>query len=183
MNTLFNSAKSILLLLVFSFTILGCTNETALDLSEETLNKSSSNDSNELSARKGNKLHFNASLKGRNEVPPVATKAAGETIVTISKDETKIRYKLITANIVDVFGAHFHLAPAGSNGGVVAFLYNDAPSGPANGVLAEGYITAGDVIGSIAGDLDALIDAIRNGYIYVNVHTTSTPSGEIRGQL
>ncbi|NNK61375.1 MAG: CHRD domain-containing protein, partial [Flavobacteriaceae bacterium] len=56
-------------------------------------------------------------------------------------------------------------------------------SGPANGVLAQGVITAEDVVGALAGDLDALIQAIKDGMIYVNVHTEGIPSGELRGQL
>ena len=136
--------------------------------------------------RSNNGYQFNASLKGSSEVPANDSKGTGQAIVRISKDQTKIHYKLITANIENVLFAHFHMAPAGSHGGVVATLYfNDQPqpSGPANGVLAEGYIMAEDVSGALAGDLDALIDAIRNGMIYVNVHTTSIPSGELRGQL
>ena len=37
MNTQFNSAKSILLLLAFAFTLLGCSHEPVVDLQEETL--------------------------------------------------------------------------------------------------------------------------------------------------
>lgn len=175
MNTLFNYTKSTLLLLAFSFTLLGCTNEI-LDLQE-----------NELSARPGTQLHFNTSLNGKNIVPdPISTKAVGQAIVTISKDETKIHYKITTANIENIFAVHFHMAPAGTNGGIVAPLYGNTPSGPNNGVLVEGYIMSGNVVGAIVGDLDALIAAIRSGNIYINVHTSlplGVPSGEIRGQL
>ena len=48
---------------------------------------------------RSNRLHFNASLSGKNEVPERDTKAVGEVIVTISKDETSIHFKLIVANI------------------------------------------------------------------------------------
>jgi len=174
MKTLFNNVKSTLLLLAFSLTLLGCSNETVLDLQEET-----------LSARNGTQLQFNTSLSVKNVVSdePIVSKAVGQAIVKISKDETKIHYKITTANIENIFAAHFHMAPADSNGGIVAPLYSNAPSGPDNGVLAEGYITAGNVVGALAGDLDALIAAIRSGNIYVNVHTVANPGGEIRGQL
>ena len=148
--------------------------------------ESTNEDFNSTTSRANNGYQFNASLKGANEVPAVLSKGAGQAIVRIKKSEDEIRYKLITANIEDVLFAHFHMAPAGSNGGVVATLYfneNPQPSGPANGVLAEGVITASEVSGALAGDLDGLIDAIRNGMIYVNVHTAAVPSGELRGQL
>lgn len=189
MKTLFNSTKSILLLLAFSFTILGCSNEpihNVLDSQEDALNQSLSSKSSKQSTQKGTQLHFNTSLKGRNSVPANASKAAGQATVTISKDMTKIHYKITTANIENVFAAHFHMAPAGQNGGVVAPLYgnSDQPSGPANGVLAEGYITAETLGGENPEEkLYNLIAAIQSGNIYINVHSAAIPSGEIRGQL
>jgi hypothetical protein len=128
-------------------------------------------------------FNFTASLAGYNEVPPTNSNAAGECIVRIAKDESSIYYKLIAANIDDVTASHFHMAPEGVNGGVVAFLFSGPQPGPQNGILAEGTITAADVINALEGDLDALIDAIREGNIYVNVHTTANPGGEIRGQV
>jgi hypothetical protein len=93
--------------------------------------------------------------------------------------------------------AHIHLAPAGVNGPIVAFLYGPAGAGAGrfSGVLAQGTITADDLIGPLAGqDLTALVDAIRAGNAYVNVHTDDgvapagtgpgdLPAGEIRGQI
>ncbi len=179
MKKILNYAKSALLLLAFSFALIGCSNETAFDLQEESLNL----DNSEVSARNGTQYHFNTSLNGKNA--GIATKAVGQGIVKISKDETKIHFKLIVANIEDVFGAHFHWVPPGSptsNGPVVVPLYGGGLTS-ANGVLAEGDIMAGDVKGLLDGDLDALIAAIRSGEIYINVHTSANPSGEIRGWL
>lgn len=132
---------------------------------------------------KGKDDNFTASLKGRNEVPPVLTKGSGEAIVRISKDGNSIYYKLIVSNLKNVVGAHFHMAPIGENGPVVAFLFTGNVANQ-NGILSEGIITAEDITGSLAGmGMDALIERIRNGRIYVNVHTSEVPSGAIRGQL
>jgi len=118
-----------------------------------------------------------------NEVNPATTNATGNAIVKISKDETSIYYKLTVGNIDDVFASHFHMAPPGENGPIVATLFSGAPDGRVNGILAEGTITASDVEGQLEGDLAALIDRIRTGRIYVNVHTLEVPSGELRGNL
>jgi hypothetical protein len=34
-----------------------------------------------------------------------------------------------------------------------------------------------------AGDLAEVLTAIRSGSVYVNMHTTAAPGGEIRGQV
>jgi hypothetical protein len=48
----------------------------------------------------------------------------------------------------------------------------------------SGTITAADLTGPLAGKTMAdLVAAIRAGNIYINLHTTAFPAGEIRGQL
>ena len=90
--------------------------------------------------------------------------------------------------------AHIHLAPVGQNGPIVVWLYGSPLPGPDedliqgrfDGVLAEGVITADDVIAPASNpdlDLNSLIDAIQSGNTYVNVHTLQNPPGEIRGQI
>ena len=174
-------SRSLLVLLVTSLIVWsGCSVSDStgeiiepeeMDLSEVTFNARSSN------------FNFTASLKGRYEVPPVTTNATGNAIVKISKDESSIYYKLTVGNIDDVRASHFHMASPGSNGPVVATLFSGVPNGRVNGVLAEGTITSADVSGPLAGDLAALIDRIRTGRIYVNVHTNEVRSGELRGNL
>ncbi len=136
-------------------------------------------------------------LRARDEVPSNASLAQGQAIFHLSADGTQLDYKLISANIDNVFVAHIHLAPAGVNGPVVAFLHGPtaAAGGRFSGVLAQGTITADDLIGPLLGqDLTALVDAIRAGNTYVNVHTDDgvapggtgpgdLPAGEIRGQI
>lgn len=133
--------------------------------------------------------NFLTSLKGENEVPEVETDAQGQAIFKLSRDGTSIHYKLITANIENVSMAHIHLAPAGENGPVVAWLYPAAPppqliEGRFQGVLAEGMITADGLAGPLEGQtMDDLLHEMREGNTYVNVHTTQHPAGEVRGQI
>jgi len=134
-------------------------------------------------------MNFRAHLSGDNEVPAVETMATGQAIFMLSKDGMTLHYKLIVANIEDVRMAHIHLAPAGTNGGVVAWLY--PPKSPAvtipgtsNGILAEGMIEAANLINALGGHpLSDLIDAMSSGGAYVNVHTVKYGGGEIRGQI
>jgi hypothetical protein len=146
--------------------------------------------------------NYSVHLSSDEEVPPVAdlvidSQAQGQAIFHLSKDGTALEYKLIASNIDNAFMAHIHLGPVGSNGPIVVFLYGPvAPGGGrTDGVLAEGTITAEDLIGPLLGhSLNDLIDAMNTGGAYVNVHTndgvapTNTgpgdfPGGEIRGQI
>ena len=53
-----------------------------------------------------------------------------------------------------------------------------------NGKLIEGNDSAPDLIGPLKGKtVNDLVQAMNNGSIYVNVHTTQNPGGEIRGQI
>ena len=50
--------------------------------------------------------------------------------------------------------------------------------------VLSGRIAAEDPVGPLAGEpLAELARAIREGNVYVNIHTERNPSGEIRGQL
>lgn len=130
--------------------------------------------------------NFRAHLSGDEEVPPAETRAQGQAIFQLSKDGDELHYKLIVANIENVVAAHIHLAPRGSNGPVVVWLYGPVPSngGRVDGVLAEGVITASDLVGPLADEeLSDLIGAITSGNAYVNVHTAANAGGEVRGQI
>jgi hypothetical protein len=132
---------------------------------------------------------FIAPLSGAQEVPAVETRARGQTTFRLSADGQELSYRLVVANLHDVRMAHIHLAPAGANGPVVAWLYPSGPppqliEGRTSGVLATGTITAGDLVGPLAGaTMDDLVALMRAGETYVNVHTTAFPGGEIRGQI
>ena len=131
--------------------------------------------------------NFSAHLSGREQNPPLDTRAQGQAIFQLSKDGTELAFKVIVANIDNVIGAHIHLAPAEQNGPIVLPLLGNPfipdPGVTVNGILVEGTATAADVSGPLAGDLAALIAAMRAGNTYVNVHTVEFRGGEIRGQI
>lgn len=144
----------------------------------------------ELVLKKGKVVqNFTAHLSGKEEVPLNDSKAQGQAIFQLSKDGTELSYKLIVANLDNLDRAHIHLAPAGTNGGVVVWLYPSSPPGAlipgtTNGILAQGVITKANLVGALAGQtLEVLIAHFNNGNAYVNVHTTQYPGGEIRGQI
>lgn len=128
-------------------------------------------------------------LAGRTEVPANNSLAQGQAIFRLSEDGTELHYKLIVANILNVTQAHIHLGPPDGTGGIVVWLYPSAPPamlipGRSQGTLAEGTITASQLVGALLGDtLDDLMDEIRDNNAYVNVHTSQFPPGEIRGQI
>jgi CHRD domain len=141
--------------------------------------------------------NFVAHLSGDEEVPARDTLARGQAIFHLSKDGTSLAYMLIVANIENVVAAHIHVGAVGVNGPVVAFLFGPAApgGGRVDGVLAQGTITAANLVGPLTGaSLEDLIEEIQVGNTYANVHTndgiapTNTgpgdfPSGEIRGQI
>jgi hypothetical protein len=132
---------------------------------------------------------FNAHLTGDGEVPPNDSRAQGQATFQLSDDGDELTYRLIVANIQNVTQAHIHLGAPTATGGIVVWLYPDAPPavlipGRSSGVLAEGTITEDDLVGTLEADsLEDLLAEIRAGNAYVNVHTSQFPPGEIRGQL
>jgi hypothetical protein len=134
---------------------------------------------------------FQTSLSPGEEVadPPVESVARGNAVLRLSKDGTELHYRVTLSRIENVTMAHLHLAPAGANGPVVVWLYPSQPppqliEGRVNGVLAAGTITASDLVGLLAGaTLEDLVAEIAAGNVYVNVHTSAYPAGEVRGQL
>jgi hypothetical protein len=135
---------------------------------------------------------WNAHATGDNEVPvPTGSQAQAQANFKLSDDGLSLSYKLNVGNIENVTQAHIHMAPAGSNGMIVVWLYPNTPPlqptlipGRSSGTLGEGTITAANLTGPLSGQpLSALVNAINAGNAYVNVHTSQFPPGEVRGQV
>lgn len=134
---------------------------------------------------------FKASLSGYSEVPSVSTPAKGSFRAVVSGDETEIEFWLDYRDLVPTV-AHIHFGDRHSASGVAVWLCGgggkDPCPLPGDDAEVSGTIVAADVIGPTTqgigpGELGELLRAMRAGVTYVNVHSSTFPGGEIRGQL
>jgi CHRD domain len=140
-------------------------------------------------------------LRGGNENPPVLTDGTGNFRAELSPDGPTFRllYDVLSEEgDSDVTQAHLHVGNPGNNGGIVVFLCANDPivtpppatarECPDSPNVVEGEIVEDDVLADPdgvleAGDLEGLVRLIRQGAVYVNVHTDEHTGGEVRGQM
>ena len=133
-----------------------------------------------------------ATLTGFQEVPAVSSTGTGTLDLRIDDEAQTIDYDLTYENLEGTIttAAHIHLGQAGVNGGVSAFFCGGGgrpactpTSGTFTGVLTPADVIGPTAQGIAAGEFAELVQAIRAGVTYVNVHTNKHPGGEIRGQV
>jgi len=151
---------------------------------------------------KGNGGHsLSTKMNGYNETTG-ATGAGTGSISTTGKGSLKLRirsdgihFRLRYSGMegATVTQAHIHFAQRHVAGGIIAFLCGgtgpEAPCTAPNGDIS-GVITPAEIIGpadqgipaGATGFADA-VKAIKAGATYANVHSSTWPEGEIRGQL
>jgi CHRD domain len=136
-------------------------------------------------------------LTGYEEDPLVlSTTGNGSFRARIDERQQEISYRLSYADLEgSILQAHIHLGGAAQSGGISVFLCSNLGNGPAGTPLCppapdsvSGTLTPASVIGPAgqgiaAGEFAELVDAIRAGVTYANVHTSKYPGGEIRAQL
>jgi hypothetical protein len=137
---------------------------------------------------------FTASLNGHNETPAVHTKGTGTLTLTINPDNTMSFTLTYSGLNTPALFAHVHFGQPNVAGGVVFFFCGGGtkptpcPPGTTSTATVTGTVAASDILaptgqGLNAGDLAGFVQEIRDGFAYANVHTSSSPAGEIRGQL
>lgn len=107
---------------------------------------------------------------GAQENPPVTTPATGLATVLVDKVTGQCYVTSSFTNLqANSTVSHLHVGAIGTNGGVVMGLTNTASTtGTASGstVLSQ-----------------ANVENFINGLLYINIHSSFAPGGEIRGQL
>ena len=140
-------------------------------------------------------------LSGFQETPlTISSPGSAEFNATIRADETAIDYVLTYRDLSSpVTQAHIHFGRPAISGGIVLFRCTNlappkgvptpqaCPDAPAT---ITGTLTAADVIPLPDQGIDPgavgfaeMIEAIRVGATYANVHTTVHPGGEVRSRL
>jgi hypothetical protein len=129
---------------------------------------------------------FAATLADKNEVPAVVSGLTGAASFHLVDSDQALAYTLTLHDASQLLVAHIHMAPAGQNGAVVAFLLGALPPPglTQDTVRVQGYITNANLIGPLAGKTIAdLVAAMKAGTAYVNAHTVDHPGGATRGQI
>lgn len=123
---------------------------------------------------------FTADLSGGAQVPPIAVDGTGEATVTISDDESTVSWEITYSGLTgDPAAGHIHVGPADGTGPVMIPFASVSATGSSGSFAAADY-TTGD---GLPADWAGVLDAIRDGNAYVNIHTAANQAGEIRGQL
>lgn len=123
---------------------------------------------------------FTTELSGENAVPPIEVDATGEATVTISDDEQSVSWDITYSDLTGPPAAgHIHHGAADENGPVMIPFDSVTETGTSGTFAASAY-QGGE---GLPEDWDGVLEAIRSGNSYVNIHTEAYPGGEIRGQL
>jgi hypothetical protein len=153
---------------------------------------------------------FSARLDGfqelgalNNQTAAILSDGTGTLLLDLDKKSHTATYKLTYSNVGTtepktgtVTQAHVHFGKNHTSGGVMVFFCTNlaAPTGPlppacpansgtVTGTLIAGHVQAIAGQNVVAGDFDALADALESNTAYANIHTTALPAGEIRGQI
>jgi CHRD domain/Prealbumin-like fold domain len=110
--------------------------------------------------------HYVFDLSGAQEVPPHTSAARGGCYGQL--DPIAATFAVVcTHNVLDATIAHIHRGLPGANGPIVFDL--DEPTSPIEATWT----------GMTPADISDLV----NGRLYLNIHTSGRPGGEIRGQI
>ena len=131
--------------------------------------------------------NFTTNLTGQDVVPPSNSKASGTSEFTLNSDGMSMNYEVYVKDIDGVTLAQIYQGQEDGNGPAVSTLirFKDiTPSGPVNGLLTQGMITADSLQGPLIGkQVSDLADLMENNNTYVEIQTTENPNGEVRGQI
>ena len=147
----------------------------------------------------GGPSQFRANLESTNEIPAVSSAATGTFTGTLENNGTELAYEFEYSDLSGApTQAHIHFGQNFANGAVVYWICGSATNPPqggtvticpqdkkgkVTGIMRAANILAAGTQGISAGDFAKILDAIRDGNSYVNIHTTQSPGGEARGQL
>jgi hypothetical protein len=131
----------------------------------------------------GNAVRYAAELRPSNEVPPVNSTGFGSAFVTIDPINNNIAWDVRVGGIGNPSLSHIHRGAAGVSGPVVINFATSAAQIAGGRSSGNAPITAMQSGNLQPADLTNLANpATASGY-YVNVHSSTFPTGEVRGQL
>jgi hypothetical protein len=140
----------------------------------------------------GDATRFRATLVGVEETPAIFAAGHATFNAQILGGDTRIDFTLTYEDLTaPPLAAHVHFGQRAVAGGVSYFLCGGGGKPacpPSTSGTISGTVVAADVVGPAAqgiaaGNLAAIIQMMRAGLTYANMHTPAHTGGEIRGQL
>ena len=114
-------------------------------------------------------IAYTGALDGMQSVPSVSTAANGYAVFNVAKHSGVVNFYVVTNGLSGaITSAHLHTGAMGVSGGVAQDLST--------------YINGNTIVGAFTPSTGVLA-SLKAGNIYLNVHTTANPGGEIRAQL
>ena len=124
-------------------------------------------------------------LSGKDEVPPTESNASAWAKFQSVDNDSQLSYWVSIVGLKEITGAHIHKGSEGQNGDIVTVLSEAKSAEGGNETISlKGNITKGDLQGPLEGkEVSDLVSLMRNGSVYVNVHTNEYKDGVIRCQI
>ena len=131
-------------------------------------------------------ITFTANLNGGQEIPVVVTGSVGTATVTWNTATKTGTYRVDVYNMpVGTTASHIHAGAVGA-GGPVIVNFTVPAGGISNDYALSGTFGCSDVTVRAPQGINSCEDfeqALLLNNTYANVHSTTNPGGEIRGQL
>lgn len=118
----------------------------------------------------GPPIKFRAALSADEQSAPTESPGAGVAEFVLDRPTQRLEWTISYNNLTsDAVAAHIHGPQTpGGNAGV---LFNLAPNGMASPLANSVVLNDGE------------LEYLLTGRLYVNIHTTRYPAGELRGQI
>ena len=118
-------------------------------------------------------------------VLPVTSAARGSATLRVNDSSIELTFKPNPLPATPITAAHLHVGAPGSNGPVIFTLFNSAAgipfANPTRRTLDTITLQRRPEVG--ISTIEDVMNAILSGNVYLNVHTTAFPEGELRGQF
>ena len=128
---------------------------------------------------------FQATLNGANEQPaPVVTAGTGAAVTVYNADTKVLSWKVEISELSSPFTiAHIHIGPITGTGGVLIDIADSAVVTGTSPVFIGSKVLTDTVVAAINRTVDLQEAALYGNGLYFNVHTSTNPGGEVRGQI
>jgi len=121
-------------------------------------------------------------LTGAAERPTaVTTSASGSAVVTVLNSDS-IEFLIYVSALDSATASHIHAGDATVAGPIMVFTFGGPVTGRVEGAWRHGFITRQGTF-SGAFTFDSVLNRMRAGTAYLNIHTRRYAPGELRGQI